>query len=313
METATLTPSPPIAKPAIKKKARTCLFYGDTGASKTTQLYFMAKWYIANNPGKQVRLITADGGGYAPFIDSGMIERGEVAVCDISNADRAYSMVNLLSEGYWPDDKGNIQKSKEFRRLKNIGMYLVEGLTSISNLWLGHLAHSPEGQTGFKLAYSYEEDGYEVGGLQPGHFGMVQGEISRILNFGFKTLPVDWVIWSALVSKGENRQKETVYGPMGAGTAQTAFLPTLFMDCIHIDSVTEGGKASKRAWIVNHADRHTEIEYMTRVACMPELIPELQKKYPEGYVKLGVKRGMDRFYEVLRGLSGGEGQTEGAG
>src|ERR1700690_4015629 len=84
--------------------SRSVMLYGNSGSTKTSQVYHLAKWVLAQpgNKGKRFRLIYADGGGYAPFMDSGMIERKEVEVFDFSFRTHALADYRKLAEGYWP-------------------------------------------------------------------------------------------------------------------------------------------------------------------------------------------------------------------
>ncbi len=290
------------------------MIYSESGDSKTTQLYFLAKW-IFQKYGLRSRLISADGGGYAPFVDSGMIARKEVDVFDISNRKLALADLRRLSEGYWPRykrDGGEYFKSDEKcltspEQFKEIGAYLIEGASSISKLLLNHISKQEEG-VGFKYSYKYEEDGYTVGGLQEGHYGLVQKELHSLIVQGFEILPVKFVVVTALVGKGETKRKgETVYGPQAAGNALTPEIPSWFMDCFHLQTVAvqkEDKVVEKKvAWFIQHKDHETEIPYLAKVRVMPELMPSLLNQYPEGYAQLGFKRGIDKFIEYVDKMS----------
>jgi hypothetical protein len=288
----------------------------------------MAKWYLKNNPDKKVRLLTADGGGYAPFEDSGMIESGKVEVFNIINQPKSYALLMVLSEGYWPkwsekSQKWILKMEDRFREETfsgTIGMQLCEGLTAFSTLWEAHLSHSDK--AGFKHSFKFEENieggiSYEVGGLQEGHFGMMQNELYKVINKGFNVLPYDHVVWTARVAKGKNRQGETEYGPKGAGQARTTEYPAWFMDCIHVETKRlEDGKLHKVAWFDNHPDNETGINYLAKVRILPEIKPKLYEKFPEGYMKLGFKRGLSKLFDVIGALNdeyrseGTEGQAE---
>ena len=63
---------------------KSIMIYGPSGGTKTSQLYFLAK-YIRETTGKKIRMVHASLGGYTPFVDSRMIERGEVEVFELKN------------------------------------------------------------------------------------------------------------------------------------------------------------------------------------------------------------------------------------
>jgi hypothetical protein len=93
------------------------------------------------------------------------------------------------------------------------------------------------------------------------------------------------------------------------------------MDCWHLDTVTEWiGADGKRcakdegapveqkvAWFTRHLDAISEVPYLAGIRCLPEVYPELLKAFPEGYVRLGFKSGLDRFYKKLEEINKGVG------
>jgi hypothetical protein len=224
-----------------------------------------------------------------------------------------------LSEGYWPKDtkaggkgaKDYFQKNDNCLTKKseweNVGFYIIEGITGISSLLLNHIRSQDEG-VGFKHSYKYEEEGYVIGGLQEGHYGLVQQELYKIIVQGFACLPVKYVIWTALVGKGEDKIKSsTSYGPKGAGKASTPEIPSWFMDCWHLADETlklkkgeeEVEVQSKVAWFIKHPDKETGIDYAAKIRAMPELLPKVYERFPKGYVRLKYAEGLDVFYREM--------------
>ena len=82
------------------KRARTILMYGDSGDTKTSQCYHLAKW-VYERTGKITRWISADGGGWAPVDKGGLIDLGVVQAFDISKRRLAFADVRRLSQGFW--------------------------------------------------------------------------------------------------------------------------------------------------------------------------------------------------------------------
>lgn len=299
-------------------KPRSIIIYGDSGSTKTTQAYHLAR-FLNQTKGIKFRMIGANASDSSPFEDSGMLEKGIVDFFDISNRTLALADMRRLAEGFWPRDIKDAPKgSKGYfktdeackttdKQWEQVGGYIVEGTTGIASLLLNHIRNQQEG-VGFKHSYSYEEDGYNIGGLQEGHYGLVQQEMYKIIVQGFSCLPIKYLIFTGLVSKGETRQKETVYGPKGAGSATTFEIPSWFMDCWHLDTVTvqnEAGQSleQKVAWFTKHHDEQNGIPYLAKVRMLPEIYPKMVEKYPNGFCKLGFKRGLDKFYEDLEGVS----------
>ncbi len=302
------------------------IIYGDSGSTKTSQCYHLVRYFTSLHPGSTFRMIGANASDSAPFEDSGMIEKGTVDFFDISNRTLALADMRRLSEGYWPRDvkeagKGNKQYFKTddnckttAKQWENIIGYVVEGTTGIASLLLNHIRNQEEG-VGFKHSFKYEEDGYTIGGLQEGHYGLVQQEMYKMIVQGFSCLPIKYLIFTGLVAKGEDkRTRETVYGPKAAGQATTFEIPSWFMDCWHLDTVVEQGEGDtqverKVAWFTRHPDKETGVPYLAKVRTLPEIYPQVVKQFPNGYVKLGFKKGLDRFYEELNKIGKGEGQA----
>lgn len=299
-------------------KPHSILIYGDSGDTKTTQCYFLAK-YIHEKFGLKGRIIGSNASDNAPYEQSGLIEKGIVDYFDISNREFALSDVRKLSDGYWPrDTKAGGKGAKDYFRKedvclttktewKDIGFYIIEGITGISSLLLNHIRSQEEG-VGFKHSYKYTEDGYNISGLQEGHYGLVQSELYKVIVQGFACLPVKFIIWTALTGKGEDRVKETIYGPKGAGSANTYIIPSWFMDCWHLGNEKIQGKnvqgelvevEIKVGWFTRHPDKDTGIEYPAKIRAMPEVLPEVYKAFPKGYVRLGFKTGLDGFYREM--------------
>lgn len=299
-------------------KPRSIMMYGQSGSTKTSQLYHLAK-YILKLTGKKIRMIHGDPGGYAPFEDSGLIASGRVEVFDFSYRQLALADIRRLSEGYWP--RKNKDGQEYFRsepvcmttpeQWSGIGAYLIEGMTSLGELLKTHISNQREG-VGFKESWKYEEDGYTLTGLQPGHYDLIQKEVYARHVQGFAMLPIEYLVWTALVGKGEDKQSRvTFYGPQIVGNAATPRAPTWFLDCLHLskerwkDAKTGENREGMVAWFTQHNDVSQELggslgaPYPAKVRIAPELFPKLLEKFPFGFVPLGFTRGVDVLFMVM--------------
>lgn len=301
------------------------MVYGISGGTKTSQVYHVVKYILKMNPGKKFRMISSDGGGWAPFSDSGMIDRGEVEIFDYSNRQHALADLRRLSSGYWPRVMTNgeeyFKSTQEcmttVEEWGKIAGYIIEGMTSTAEALKAHISNQTEG-VGFKESWKYEEDGYTATGLQMGHYGIVQKEVYERHIKGFNTLPIPWLLYTALVGKGEDKQnRETVYGPQLVGSASTPASPAWFMDVLHLSREKWSGDASPKlklfnsgngehegmvAWFAPHNDVTTGIPYLVKARIMPELFPRLLEYFPSGFVPLGYKNGLDAYFMVLEKL-----------
>lgn len=300
---------------------RSLMLYSDSRLGKTTNLYFMVR-YIWEKYGLISRVIIGDPGGATPFIDSGMVDDGIVQLFDFSYRQLAIADFRRLSKGYWPITNS---KGDEYFRSDNycltpkevwpkIGGYFIDSMTSVGRLLLSHCSNQ-QGGLGFKEAWSYEEDGEVIRGLQQGHYGIVQKEVYMLHAQGFSMLPVKFLGWTALVGKGEDKKdRSSKYGPQLIGNASTPEIPTWFHDTFHIEKIVETREdpdnkgvmvnVEKRvAWFVEHPDKETGIPYI----CGPRLLPEIYREYlgafKNGYIPLGLNNGIDKHYQLMEILN----------
>lgn len=318
-------------------KPRSVMVYGASGMTKTSQLYHIAKMVLKMLQAQykrkfKWRMVHSDGGGWAPFSDSGMIERDEIDIFDYSNREYALADIRRLSMGYWPRWLENGQLYPDWKpgremyfrteesckttpaEWDSIAGYIVEGMTSMAETLKTHISNQNSG-LGFKESWKIEEDGFTVTGLTQGHYGIVQKEVFERHAKGFSSLPCRWLLYSALVGKGEDKQsRETVYGPQLVGTASTPASPQWFMDVLHLEKVAWDGNASPKmplelsgegmhdgmvAWFTPHKDKETDKPYLTKARCMPELFPKLLEYFPYGFVPLGYKNGLNAYFVAL--------------
>lgn len=307
---------------------KTIMLYGESGSTKTTQCYLLAKWlrdkWVKEKKKKTIRLFCTDGGGYNPFTDSGMIDEGFVEVLDISASNLLHVESMAVGDGRWPDENGYrggdtdwLEYDREYVK-NNIGAYIVEGFDSLANRWKSHMARKEE-TAGFKHSYSYEEESpnlgkYKLGGLQEGHYGMVHTQLEIWWNTQMRQLPVEYIIATSLVEKSKEKKGRgsmglrSCYGPSSVGQAQVRQIPQWFEDCWHLEDkeFNSGGKSvtAKVAWFRSHIDSETECEYLAKVRVLPEKLGQLDafakgrdffilskgtnEKYPTG---------VERFYQ----------------
>jgi hypothetical protein len=293
--------------------AESCILYGVSGSTKTSQIVHFAKW-VYETTGKRTRLITGDGGGFKPIEDSGLVDVGVVDVFDYSACDFPLATLRRLSKGHWPyrvkgaDGKVEVKIiPTPIAKWAEVGAYAVEGASSISDMLLSHVASQEE-----KVMFEnvrYEEDGEVFGSNNEGHYGLVQKEIFNMV-MAMKALPVDYVVWTALVGKGDDKKtRETLYGPQIAGNAKTPVAPQWFGTCLHLhqfmNEIKEEGTGITTyqnhpvAFFVNHPDEQTGIRYLAKPRCAPSEYPELVKMFPGGYISLEPDAGVEKYFKAL--------------
>lgn len=294
--------------------AQTAIWYGDSGTTKTSQLYYLAK-YLWTKKKKKTRLISADGGGYAPFVQSGMIDQGVCQVFPVIDRQKIFADLARIGDGYWPRgdtfDSSNKCKTTP-QEWSEIGLIAVESITSIARLLLNYFAsyRDASGELIYRTPFTVSDDEYELAGTDKGHYAVVQSALHELIVRKFSRLPVDYVVFTALVGEGRTKaQGETFYGPRAVGVAITEELPTWVGDCLHF-AHTEYMVSNERvtgpvAYFRPHEDTNTTVTYTAKARILPELYPELLRKFPGGFVPLGFKSGIALYYHTIEKLIGG--------
>ena len=295
-------------------EARTILLYGETGSTKTTQLALKAE-DIYKKTGKITRLIQCDGGGSKQFDDLGLIEAGIVQRFTMPSTEAKIANLFRLSKGYWPRVvKGELKfyHSSEYmttpEEFEQIGAYMFDSLTGMAEILSEHVS-DPARSIGFKLGTKSSEDGYDFGTLDMGHYGIIQKELRKAFEFGFNYLPVDFVMVTARVAKGESKNRTSTYGPATSGNAITSDIPSWFNDCYFLESKTVKIENeivnAKVAWFEEHRDENTSIPYPAKIRCVPQVYTKLKDKnnYPDGYTILYPEDGLIEFLDNLDKLN----------
>lgn len=315
-------------------KPTTIMLYSDSGDTKTTQAYFLIK-SIYKRTGKKFRIILSDGGGISPFTDSGMVGTA-VDVMNFSSRERVLADLRKLSLGYWPrwvkDNKAYpnyIEGSQEYftrepvcmttpEEWKQIGGYLIEGMTSTGEVLKAHCANQDaNNKIGFKGSFNYEEEGFVFGGVDKGHYNIIQKEVYDRHLKGFCNLPMEWLIWTALTGKGEDRERTTIFGPQLVGNAMTYQIPSWFHHCFHISkeryidvpSKLNGHKGTGQEteglviWFTKHTNGQEGVPYLAKTRILPELIPKLMEYCPYGFLPVTYTYGLDLFFKLLEKIN----------
>jgi hypothetical protein len=150
------------------------------------------------------------------------------------------------------------------------------------------------------------------GGVDKGHYNIIQKEIYDRHTKGFSTLPVEWLIWTALIGKGEDRERVSTFGPQLVGNAKTAEIPSWFQHCLHlskeryIDVPTKlrpdaSGQETEGyvIWFQKHTNGQDGIPYLAKTRILPELIPKLMEYCPYGFFPVTYTYGLDVFFKLL--------------
>jgi hypothetical protein len=300
---------------------RSIIAWGDSGSAKTSQIAYLSR-RIWREHRKRTRLISADGGSWAPVqpeIDAGLIEAWSVPPLD----GKTIAIFRKLSLGWWPEVNANklVLKPPTPDTWKEFGMLAWDGLTAVADRVFRDMQQSGMRMGKDDAASLLSEGDADLGGQEKIYaatqsmFLFTQKEV-RMLVDNSNTLPFERTYWTALESKGEELVgKDTVYGPMLVGSAATSKIPAWFGDCLHmeslfmerlekdgkkmIDPVTKAPVLEKkiRCYFSDHIDPRTAFKYKAKPRTPPALYPELQKKWPSGCFDLEPSQGIDVFLD----------------
>ena len=327
----------------MAERAKTALIYAESDGAKTSQAIFIAK-YVYKKYGKKTRLISSDGGGWSPVEDEGLVYHpktnpdGIIYTFNMTNRKLYLAEWRKLSRGDWPKVvKGEASlgedPNKAYRKIlpstaqemNEIGAYFNEGLTSMSSGFLSHISKQDNSKDSIsKVMYAapgYDEDGEHFGATDQGHVGMTQNE-SYNLTQQFGTLPVNMMIWTALVGKCTEKslrqiglvttEDNPVFGPKLAGNAKSAEAPSWFSDCIYLEAkvekevieTTDGEKLIEKKRIFAHFQRYKDSEgntYLAKSSTGVSIFPRLIERFPGGCLELGFREGegIDKYFMTI--------------
>ena len=301
------TSSPPlVSDPSLVAEMlhSTMVIYGPTGSRKTSQIGEFAK-YIYEKTHKVTRLISCDGGGWAPIqdlINAGVIEAWRMVDEPVLN-----SAIIAASKGAWPKKLKNGIRSpgpvplpmgeQKAIALKDVGAYAIEGWFSIANAVMRFLVEGGRKINEDVVSKFTEESdfgSFSFGAPSRGHFGFAQNFILDLIR-NFSALPLERVLYTSLEGKGEDKiSKVLQYGPGVAGQAITAAVPQYVGDCIHFeDFLEEKGtdplnpkqklvEPGVRAWFTSHPDTQTGVIWPAKSRLVPSKVVEFRKLMGQG-------------------------------
>jgi len=288
--------------------ANTTLIFSDSGGYKTTNLGFAARW-IYGRTKKKVRLVTAE--QYRPI--QPLIDIGIIDVVDLRTSANPLVSLRKLSYGWWMTETGKLGPAvSETWLMDNISCYLVEGLTSISDMLMED-ARDKQRQIGQAPVGKFTEEDEKFCNNPLDHYGFVQREVlARVRSFA--TLPVEMVLFSSHEARGEESDsRAAIRGPGLAGTAATDKVGKEVGNLIHFEIYSELTEdtnqqtrkkttrviPSVKAFFVPHPDPKVPgVTYKCKVRLPSDRIPELMKRFPGGYFEPTLTGGLDRFLQA---------------
>jgi hypothetical protein len=227
--------------------------YGHSGTGKSEGIVAVIRETLKQRPGKKARVWVGDGSAVS-YHESGLVDDGLVEVFSWEGRDYPISTLNLIAEGYKPEDPAD-PKSKLIAptpaEMASISVWAFEGLSVAGNYVMGGtkggLAYrggkgekigqdSPirivDGEVD-KLGNPKDPAAQVHGGNPLAHFGVAQRMILGFIE-RTKALPGDFVFTTAHERSAEDKvTKETIIGPEAAGGALTPVLQRYYGNTLH--------------------------------------------------------------------------------
>lgn len=292
------TPAPPpsVVDPALVAEMlfNTMVIYGPTGSRKTSQIGEFAK-YIYEKTGKITRLVSCDGGGWAPIQD--LINAGIIEAWRLVDEPKLLAAIMAASRGAWPKLHKNGMRipgpitvpsqADKAKALKDVGAYAIEGWASIASAMMRYVVEDGR-KINEDVVSKFTEDSdfgnFSFGAPSRGHYNFAQAQILDIIK-NYSGLPVERILYTSLEGKGEDKlTKQLQYGPMVAGSAITAAIPQYVGDCLHFeDYMVETGsdpanptqklkELRVRAWFQQHPDVQTSVMWPAKCRLVPSKV-----------------------------------------
>jgi hypothetical protein len=223
------------------------LAYGPSGSGKTKSLMDLAE-FIHITTGKRTRWYIGDG-GRATIDASGLVEDNIVEVWDYNNRPYPLTVIQQMTEGYWPEDTED-PKSKLIapgvKEFQEVGMWVFEGLYVVSEFIMGSApgALADRASKGEKIGQDSpvnvtDPSGLKFGGNPMAHYQFAQRRVTDAIQ-RTKALP-GYKAWTSHETMAEDKDNgnEKLIGPGGPGRAMTPKLPLWFANTFHFTTATK--------------------------------------------------------------------------
>jgi hypothetical protein len=325
--------------------ARSGCIYSPTGGRKTSQVKDFAH-YIARKTGKATLLLSLDGGGWDPCIPEVNADMIRPYRCEVTSLPLV--LLRKISQGYWPlnteeTDPGKIDLAP--MNYDEVGGVAVEGWSSISQAVMRFLPDhgisvggEDRKKPGANMAFAQAVQ--VMGQWLPEQFGSsTRGDYGFVQNFlyglvmNFNSLPVEYVLYTALESKTEDDDRSTTFGPAIAGKKGTRDCGAWVGDLIHGQDypvvtkvqVPDPSDATKTVQQENidltvrfhykkHLDPASGIPFPAKARVTPEQIAALENRFPGGYFEPVIKdgvvhEGFGTYLQVVDDLGAAQGDA----
>lgn len=211
------------------------LVVGVTGSGKTTNIGEVSDYVLAKY-GKLTRMASTDPSGAGPLI--GLVKAGQVEFWAVHAWPKPIEAMYKSCLGYWPlrvDDPESPLVEPDAGTFEVYGFGAFEGLTSYGDTILADLKKN-KASLSQDPSYTWKQGDFETSGGNQSYYGMMQDTLNQWV---IKThlLRYEKILWTALESRGKDKDGNLVYGPMIGGKQATGKAGQWFCNFFHMDII----------------------------------------------------------------------------
>lgn len=281
------------------------LIVGATGSGKTINVGDIAD-YVLLKYGKLTRLASTDPSGAGPL--QGKVKAGKIEFWAVHAWPRPIEAMYKSTLGYWPlrsDDPDSPLVPPDAGTFEVYGFGAFEGLTSYGDTILAELKRT-KASLSQDPSYSWSQGDFSTSGGNQSYYGMMQDTLNQWV---IKThlLNYERVLWTALESRGKDKDGNTVYGPMIGGKQATGKAGQWFVNFFHMDIIAGEQttdpltkqtmvEAKHILFLKTHIDPLTMVPFPCKIRAPKEYAKEVPNYLASGSVA-DAYRLLDTLYE----------------
>lgn len=281
------------------------LIVGATGSGKTINIGEIAD-YILLKYGKLTRLASTDPSGAGPL--QGKVKAGKIEFWAVHAWPRPIEAMYKSCLGYWPlrsDDPDSPLVPPDAGTFEVYGFGAFEGLTSYGDTILAELKRT-KASLSQDPSYTWSQGDFTTSGGNQSYYGMMQDTLNQWV-IRTHLLNYEKVLWTALESRGKDKDGNTIYGPMIGGKQATGKAGQWFVNFFHMDIIAGEQttdpltkqtmvEAKHILFLKTHIDPLTMIPFPCKIRAPKEYAKEVPSYLASGSVAEAYRL-LDTLYE----------------
>lgn len=282
-------PSPEDVPYFIDTKAD--LVVGATGSGKTINIGIVAD-YVLLKYGKLARVCSTDPSGSGPL--KGKVKAGKIEFWPVHAWKNKIDAMYKSTLGYWPlrvDDPESPIVPPDAGTWEVYGFGAFEGLTSYGDTVLDDL-RDKKASLSQDPSYTWRQGDFETSGANQAYYGMMQDTL-KLWVVNTHLLRYERVLWTALESRGKDRDGNVVKGPLIGGKQATGKAGQWFLNFVHMDIIPGEVKVDPVTkqelietkhvlFLKTHIDPLDRIPFPTKIRAPLKYIKDVPDYIPDG-------------------------------